>query len=125
MVVLKRLSDAQTARDSIRAVVRGSAINHDGRSNGLTAPNGSAQESVIRAALANASLGPLDVEYVEAHGTGTPLGDPIEMLALGRVYCSERPSETPLPGGQGALHGALHHRLKLVLICIGIPGRQW
>ncbi len=58
MVVLKRLSDAVAAGDRILAVIRGSAVNHDGRSNGLSAPNGPAQEAVIRAALADAGLAP-------------------------------------------------------------------
>jgi acyl transferase domain-containing protein/aryl carrier-like protein len=86
MLVLKRLSDAQRDGDTVLALVRGSALNQDGRSSGLTAPNGLAQEAVIRAALANARLQPGDVSYVEAHGTGTPLGDPIEIKALQQVY---------------------------------------
>lgn len=85
VVVLKRLSDALADGDRILALVRGSAVNHDGRSNGLTAPNGAAQEAVIRQALASANLEPTDISYVEAHGTGTSLGDPIEVQALGSV----------------------------------------
>jgi myxalamid-type polyketide synthase MxaB len=81
-LVLRRLSDALNDRDQVLALIRGSAVNHDGRSGGLTAPSGSAQEAVIREALANARVAPGDVSYVEAHGTGTPLGDPIEANAL-------------------------------------------
>jgi len=90
IIVLKRLSDALADRDRILAVVKGSAVNHDGRSNGLTAPNGSAQEAVIRQALANAKVKPEQIQYVEVHGTGTPLGDPIEVSALSKVFTPGR-----------------------------------
>ena len=99
MVVLKRLSDATADGDRILAVIRGSAVNHDGRSNGLSAPNGPAQEAVIRAALADARLHPHDIGYIEAHGTGTRLGDPIEIEALRNVLCDGRPAERPLVVG--------------------------
>ncbi|UOM34325.1 SDR family NAD(P)-dependent oxidoreductase [Acuticoccus sp. I52.16.1] len=82
VVVLKRLSDARADGDRIIALVRGSAVNHDGRSNGLSAPNPAAQEAVIRAALTDAGVAPGEIDYVEAHGTGTALGDPIEIRAL-------------------------------------------
>ena len=58
LVVLKRLSDALADGDRILAVIRGTAVNHDGRSNGLSAPNGPAQEAVLRAALQDAGLSP-------------------------------------------------------------------
>ncbi len=96
VVLLKRLSDALTDGDPILAVVRGSAVNHDGRSNGLTAPNGAAQEALLRQALCNAGVSARDVAYVETHGTGTPLGDPIELHALATVLCSPSDREQPL-----------------------------
>ncbi|MEL7050775.1 MAG: beta-ketoacyl synthase N-terminal-like domain-containing protein, partial [Cyanobacteria bacterium J06588_5] len=101
VVVLKRLSDAIANQDNILALVKGSAVNHDGVSNGLTAPNGSAQTAVIRQALSNAKLTPNQVQYVEAHGTGTSLGDPIELSSLNRAMCvgqdsSEETRTSPL-----------------------------
>ena len=99
MVALRRLSDAQAAGDPILAVIRGSAVNSDGRSSGLTVPNGPAQQALLRQALANAGLKPGDIDYVEAHGTGTPLGDPIEVEALGAVFSAGRDAARPLQIG--------------------------
>ncbi|MBC7841909.1 MAG: type I polyketide synthase [Gemmatimonadaceae bacterium] len=96
MVALRRLSDAQADGDNILAVIRGSAVNSDGRSSGLTVPNGPAQQKVIRRALEMAHIAPADVDYVEAHGTGTPLGDPIEVEALGAVLGVDRSADRPL-----------------------------
>ncbi len=96
IVVLKCVSDAIADGDNILAVIRGSAINHDGRSSGLTVPNGLAQQDVIREALANANVKPNAVSYVEAHGTGTSLGDPIEVEALNAVYGEGRLHHQPL-----------------------------
>jgi acyl transferase domain-containing protein len=86
VIVLKRLSDALANADEVLAVIRGSAINHDGHTSGLTVPNGPAQQDVIRKALRAANLTPADIDYIETHGTGTALGDPIEVGALGAVF---------------------------------------
>ncbi|MBT55579.1 MAG: hypothetical protein CMF72_19545 [Mameliella sp.] len=119
-VVLKTLADAQADGDRVIAVLRGSAVNQDGPSSGLTAPSGPAQEAVIRAALADAGIGPADLGYLEAHGTGTNLGDPQEMRALGNVFAGR---QSPLVVGSvktnlGHLEGAagVTGLIKLVLM---------
>ncbi|WP_280234311.1 type I polyketide synthase [Nocardia cyriacigeorgica] len=86
MVVLTRESLATAQGHPPRAVIRGTAANHDGRTNGLTAPNPRTQADLLRRALRDAEVDPSEVVYLEAHGTGTPLGDPIEFDAIREVY---------------------------------------
>src|SRR6185369_2389264 len=95
-VVLKRLADAVRDGDRVLAVIRGSAVNHDGASGGLTVPNPKAQAELYRQALARAGVPAASVAYVEAHGTGTRLGDPIELTSLAEVYGAGRPADAPL-----------------------------
>jgi acyl transferase domain-containing protein/acyl-CoA synthetase (AMP-forming)/AMP-acid ligase II/thioesterase domain-containing protein len=94
IMVLKPLSLAVKEHDRIIAVIRGSAVCHDGRRRSLTAPNGAAQQTVIDAALKDARVAASEVDYLEAHGTGTPLGDPIEVNAALAVLGQNR--ERPL-----------------------------
>ncbi|MFI7673238.1 beta-ketoacyl synthase N-terminal-like domain-containing protein [Actinophytocola sp. NPDC049390] len=87
VVVLKRYADAVADGDHVHAVIRGSAVNNDGRDRvGYGAPGVAGQTAVIRAALAAADVDPADIGYVESHGTGTPVGDPIEVTALTRAF---------------------------------------
>ncbi|SEF20356.1 phthiocerol/phenolphthiocerol synthesis type-I polyketide synthase D [Amycolatopsis pretoriensis] len=118
VVVLKPLRAARG--DRILAVLRGSAVNSDGRSNGLTAPNPLAQAELLRSAYGSSGVEPSSVDYVEAHGTGTPLGDPLEAGALSAVL--GRPVDRPLLLGSvksnlGHLEGAagIAGLLKVVL----------
>ena len=92
MVLLKPLDRALSDGDHIYAVIVGSAINNDGDAKvGYTAPGVQGQERVIRSALADAGIGPDEVDFVETHGTGTSLGDPIEYAALSHVYGKSSP----------------------------------
>ncbi|GAU08623.1 type I polyketide synthase [Desulfoplanes formicivorans] len=90
VLVLERLSDAQRQGHRIHAVILGGAVGSDGRSAGFTVPSAAGQRHVISRALANAGIQPAQVGFVETHGTGTPVGDPIEVESLARVYGSRK-----------------------------------
>jgi myxalamid-type polyketide synthase MxaB len=98
-VVLKLLSRALAEGDPIYGLIRGGAINQDGRTNGLTAPNREAQEQVLREAYRQARVPLTQVSYIEAHGTGTLLGDPIEAKALGNVFTDSHRDRPPIRMG--------------------------
>src|SRR3954469_22281917 len=93
IIVLKPVSQALTDGDPIYAVVRGTAVNQDGRTTGVSLPNRAAQESMLVEAYRQAGIAPQAVQYIEAHGTGTPVGYPIELKAVGTVLGRSRSAE--------------------------------
>lgn len=96
ITVLKRLSEAIADGDHIHAVLRGSAVNNDGRDRaGFTAPGVRGQVEVVRAAQSAAGVTPSSITYVEAHGTGTRVGDPIEVAGLNQAFADGKPRERP------------------------------
>jgi len=91
LVVLKRLDDALADNDRIDAVIKGSAINNDGRRKvGYTAPSVEGQVEAIRAALQMAEVEPESITMIEAHGTATVLGDPVEIEALKKAFATDK-----------------------------------
>ena len=110
LVLLQPLSAALAQGRPVLGVIRGTAINNDGRSLGVMAPNPAGQEAVIRQALAGASLPASAIRFVEAHGTGTRLGDAVEAAVLDRCY--------PHAPARGAVKGQVGH----LLAAAGIAG---
>ncbi len=109
VVILQRVDDARAQGRAYDVVLRGSAVNHDGRAVGLTHPNGRAQAALLRRALEDARVAAGDVDVVELHGTGTRLGDPIEVAALREVLDAEGGGPCSLSAGKshlGHLEGA-------------------
>jgi len=95
-MILKRLSDAIRDGNTIRAVIRSTGSNEDGRTPGITQPSGTAQERLIRETYARAGLSMAHTRFFEAHGTGTPIGDPREALAIGSAFKKYRSVRDPL-----------------------------
>ncbi|KPA10853.1 protein containing Beta-ketoacyl synthase, partial [Candidatus Magnetomorum sp. HK-1] len=81
-ILLKSLPQAIEDKDYIYGIIKGSAINHDGKTQGYTVPNPVAQSGVIEKAIKKSGIHPRTISYIEAHGTGTSLGDPIEITGL-------------------------------------------
>ncbi|GHH14989.1 non-ribosomal peptide synthetase/type I polyketide synthase [Streptomyces lanatus] len=114
-LVLARLDDAQRDDDPVLAVVRGTAVNNDGRSLSLLAPNPRTQREVITRAYGECGIDPDTVSYVEAHGTGTPVGDPIEAQSLGHAF-------PPRTDGRPRLLGSVKANIGHLLNAAGMPG---
>jgi acyl-CoA synthetase (AMP-forming)/AMP-acid ligase II/3-oxoacyl-(acyl-carrier-protein) synthase/acyl carrier protein len=126
-LVLQPVDRCRAAGDRVLAVVRGSAVNNDGRSLSLLAPNPLHQEAVIVDAYRDAGIDPATVGYVEAHGTGTAVGDPIEARSLMRAF--PRP-EGPEPRWLGSVKTNIGHLLNaagmpsLVKVVLALQHRE-
>ncbi|MBV9587435.1 MAG: type I polyketide synthase, partial [Alphaproteobacteria bacterium] len=96
VVVLKALSQALRDDDPIRAVIRGTGVNSDGRTIGLSMPSGAAQAALIRAVGDRSGVAPKELAFFEMHGTGTPAGDPVEAAAVGEALGQRRPEPLPI-----------------------------
>ena len=96
---VKKLSDAVANNDPIRAVIRATAINANGKTGGISHPSPEGQEAVMRRAYeAAGGLDPDLTGYFECHGTGTAVGDPLEVSAVGRLFAAGREKEPLLIG---------------------------
>ncbi|EDN96879.1 hypothetical protein SS1G_01807 [Sclerotinia sclerotiorum 1980 UF-70] len=89
-IVLKRLQDAVEAGDHVRAIIRNTGINQDGKTAGITLPSQTAQQALINQVFKQVGLEPRSISYVEAHGTGTVAGDLAETKTIANVFCAER-----------------------------------
>jgi len=96
VLVLKRLSDAIADGNCIRAVIRSTGTNSDGRTPGISQPSSTAQEALIRATYQKAGLSMKLTRFFEAHATGTSVGDPLEAAAIGNAFAKQRSEAEPM-----------------------------
>ncbi|GLI81248.1 mycolipanoate synthase [Penicillium ochrochloron] len=88
-IYIKRLDEAIRDGNPIRAILRASSSNSDGRTLGFSTPNADSHEAAMREAYSIAGLDFSQTAMVEAHGTGTATGDPIEAEAIARCFGEE------------------------------------
>ncbi|KAH8165552.1 hypothetical protein CIB48_g2685 [Xylaria polymorpha] len=94
---IKSLSQAVADGDPIRAVIRGTSFNANGRTGGITHPSPEGQLACMRRAYERAGeLDPSLTGYFECHGTGTAVGDPIEVSAVGKLFADAKTISQPL-----------------------------
>ncbi|KAG4025199.1 hypothetical protein MFRU_064g00360 [Monilinia fructicola] len=125
-IFLKRLSDAIRDKDPIRGVIRGTAVNANGKTSGITQPSAKGHESVMRAAYEFAGLDPRDTSYFETHGTGTQVGDPIEMKGIGNVFIEGTETKELLVGSVKTNVGhseAASALASIIKVCLAIEKR--
>ncbi|KAF4902544.1 Highly reducing polyketide synthase alt5 [Colletotrichum fructicola] len=117
-VVVKRLSTAIADGDVIRAVIRATGVNSDGKTPGITVPSEEAQADLIREVYERSGLDMAQTSYFEAHGTGTPKGDPIEIRAIGSTIGAARRAS-----GMGRLDvGSVKPNIGHTEGCAGLAG---
>ena len=96
MVLVKNLAMAIEDGNIIRAVIRATSSNQDGRTPVICQPSSRAQEDMIRDAYIKADLDTSETRFFEAHGTGTSVGDPLEAKAINAVFGPQRCKSEPL-----------------------------
>ena len=117
-MVVKRLSDAIRDGDTIRAVIRGSGTNADGKTPSITQPSWEAQADLINQTYEDAGLDLADTGYFECHGTGTPVGDPLELTAISNTLGAARRAAGKSPLWIGSIKPTVGHTEG----CAGLAG---
>ena len=117
VMVIKSLADAIADGDTIRAVIRGTGTNQDGKTPGIVQPSSDAQAALIRSTYEVAGLDFNKTHYFEAHGTGTPVGDPLELSAVGATLGTGQRQ-----GGQPLYVGSVKTNIGHLEGCAGLAG---
>ncbi|KAI4220335.1 MAG: hypothetical protein LQ349_008111, partial [Xanthoria aureola] len=85
-VLLATLDYALSIEAPIRAIIKGTRLNQDGRTQGITLPSAKAQAENMCSLYQELGIDSHSIQYLEAHGTGTPAGDPLEIQAVKQTY---------------------------------------
>ncbi|KAF2107008.1 phenolpthiocerol synthesis polyketide synthase ppsA [Lophiotrema nucula] len=107
VLIIKSLSQAIKDNNTVRALIRATYCNQDGRTPGITNPNKDAQIALIKGTYDMAGLSLHDTGFFEAHGTGTQAGDVTEATAIQEVFGDVRSKQLPII--VGALKSNIGH----------------
>ncbi|KAI0124108.1 hypothetical protein BJ170DRAFT_735829 [Xylariales sp. AK1849] len=95
-LVLMPVEEAVRLGHPIRAVIRGTGVNQNGKTKSIVMPSAEAQMSLIEKTYQSAGLTFSETTYVETHGTGTQVGDRLELEAIGKTLARGRQSRKRL-----------------------------
>ncbi|KAI1772031.1 putative polyketide synthase [Hypoxylon cercidicola] len=115
VLIVKSVQDAIRDGDTIRAIIRATGTNQNGRTT-LAQPSKELQMQLIKDVYHKAQLNPLHTRFFEAHGTGTAIGDPLEAMAIGDSFRAGRDIQDPL------IIGAVKANIGHLEGCAGIAG---
>ncbi|OJJ38044.1 hypothetical protein ASPWEDRAFT_106140 [Aspergillus wentii DTO 134E9] len=93
VLVIRPLEDAMRNGDTIRAVIRSSSSNQDGKTPGITQPSSDMQRQLIRDTYRKGGLDLASTRYFEAHGTGMLLLPSFK--AIGSIFRNHRSPDDP------------------------------
>lgn len=125
VVVLKPMSRVD-ATDRVYAVIRGSAVNHNGRNEWIMAPSAEAQTEVIRQACVSGGVEAGGLDYVELHGSAFLKGDAAEALAIATAMGAGR----SVPCRLGAISNSLGYLgaaagiAQFIKVCLSLYHRS-
>jgi len=86
ILILEELEHARARGAHIYAELIGYGSTADAYRATDTHPEGRGAKATIRRALADAGIGPQDIDYINAHGTSTIVNDRVETLAIKEVF---------------------------------------
>ena len=101
VVVLEERNHALARGAKIYAEIKGYGMSGDAHHITAPADNGDGGFRAMQSALIDANIKKSEIDYINAHGTSTPLGDMIELKAIGRLL-EDNSSKTSISSTKSA-----------------------
>ena len=101
-LVLESLEHARARGARVLGILEGVGEKSDSFHRTRTSPDGKPIIATMHKALADAGVGPEDVDYINAHGTSTPENDKMEHLEVSAVF-GERIHDIPISSNKSMI----------------------
>jgi len=101
-LVLEDFDHARARGARVLGIIEGCGEKSDSFHRTRSSPDGKPIVACMRQALADAGVGPEDVDYINAHGTSTPENDKMEYLGVSMVF-GERIKDVPISSNKSMI----------------------